>query len=254
MKIQGAASRRLSCLRGCLGRRFLRLLLQERALAEDLLHELPLLGAGVDGEDADVDAVPAHVGDHVAEPRHLVGEDLEVGDDEDRALLRARVDERRVRLGETGRDARPGPEVLPGVGREAAGRAVRVGAEEAKERQELAAGRSRRQHLVRRVREDDEAGALALPRHLLKRRAEGGLVDARREVEHDDARRPRGHERRVAHVRVAGGEERERERGHERERESEADDRRPPDDPAQRHGLGRRERTLKRRHAAPSRG
>ena len=65
-------------------------------------------------------------------------------------------------------------------------------------------------------------------RHLLKRRAECRLVDARREVEHDDARRARGHERRVAHVRVAGGEEREHERSHERERECDADDRRPP--------------------------
>ena len=220
MKIQGAASRRLSASGAAFGRRFLRLLLQERTLAEDLLHEQPLLGAGIDGEDADVDAVPAHVGDHVAEPRDLVGEDLEVGDDEDRALLRARVHERRVRLGETRRDARPGTEVLPGVGGEAAGRAVRVGTEEAEERQQLAAGRPRRQHLVRRVREDDEARALALSRHLLQRRAESRLVDARREVEHDDARRPRGHERRVAHVRVAGGEERERERSDERERES----------------------------------
>ena len=248
MKIQGAASRRLSCLGSCLWRRFLRLLLQERTLAEDLLHELPLLGARVDGEDADVDPVPAHVGDHVAEPRDLVGKDLEVGDDEDRALLRARVDERRVRLGETGRDARARPEVLPRVGREAAGRAVRVGPEEAEERQKLAAGRPRRQHLVRRVREDDEPGALALPRHLLKRRAERRLVDARREVEHDDARRARGHERRVAHVGAAGGEEREHERGDERERQCDADDRRPPDDAAQ---LARSRPTGTRAQASP---
>ena len=103
--------------------------------------------ARVDGEDANVDPVAAHVGDHVAEPRHLVGENLQVRDDEDRTLLRAGVDERRVCFGEAGRDSSASAEVLPGIGREAAGGAVRVGTEEAEEGQQLAARRARRQHL-----------------------------------------------------------------------------------------------------------
>ena len=135
-------------------------------------------------------------------------------------------------------DPRAGPEAIPRVRWE---EARRRRAEEPQQRLELASRRARREQLVGDVREHDEPRALVRAHELADGRLEAALEHAGGEIEHDDAARARGDERRMADVVLACHEDRRAEQEREPCGEDGTQDRRAPAGLAQSPRLARRD-------------
>ncbi len=202
------------CLDGLLPALRLR---EQRLVADEELDEPALLLAGRERHDAHLEAVTAQVGEHRDEPLHLVREDLEVAQEDQRASGLTLATQCFAGDLQALGDPRPGSEAIPRVRWKEAGRGR---AEEPQQRLELASRRARREQLVGDVREHDEPCALVRAHELAHGRLEAALEDARGEVEHDDAARAGGDERSVADVVLARDEHRRTEQ--EREAAGEA--------------------------------